>query len=107
MSGKLQVWSGHAGDGDVALGVAVARTPGDQQEAQRESHDFVVQQTGRLRAGPIQWAIWDGEEGLRALEQIDIHDPRVIDFVRVNPGAVVVVAMAPTDKPRRSRRRRR
>jgi hypothetical protein len=67
---SLAVWRGRRGDGDVALGIAAARTAAEEEEAKRVSHDFVVQQTGDLRAGPIQ-----------------------------SPEALVVVAMAPTDAP--------
>lgn len=104
----LHVWPGHAGDGDVAIGLAAARDFAHQDGAIREAHDFVIRQTGRRRAGPVQWLVFEREEGLAQLEQLDI-DPGagLLEYLSKAPTSLLVIAMVATDKPRRSRRRRR
>lgn len=94
----LPVWDGHPGDGDIALAISGAASPVQQDEAMRVSHDFVIEQTGARRAGPVQWVVLPRDEGLAKLAEIEVEPgQRLLDFLAASPTSMVVVALVATD----------
>lgn len=107
---RLRVWPGHDGRGPVALGFSGALTPLDVDDAKKVSHDFVVAETGRRRAGPVHWVVLDYHaQGRPYLEQLGVDAQEGLhEFLRRSSVSVLVIAVAATDKrPPRAKRRRR
>jgi hypothetical protein len=100
----LPVWDGRRGDGDIALAISAAASPAKQDEAMRVSHDFVIEQTGDRRAGPVQWVVLPRDEGLAKLAEIGVEPKQGLrDFLAASETSIVVVALAATDAPRGAR----
>lgn len=107
--GGLRLWSGHDGDGPVAVGISGAHAPDDQDEAFKVAHDSCIAQAGRRRAGPVEGLTWSYHvDGPAVLRELGVTpDAQLHTFLRASPTSVLVVALAATDRrPRRSGRRR-
>lgn len=99
-SSPVEVWPGRRGDGDIAMGISVAATEADEPDARKVGHDFVIQMTGGLRAGPVCWLTLPADEGQERLRAagVELELPMLV-FLRRNPDARIVVAMCATDAP--------
>lgn len=96
----LTVWPNRKGDGDYAFAIAAARGPEQLTEAMQRSHDFVIQHTGALRAGPVHWRTFDRDSAPAELAKLNVTpEPELQAFLAQSPEAVVVVAMCATDAP--------